>query len=225
MTNNIAFIPLKTSSRRLPKKNFKNLKGIPIFNYALDAALKSKLFSKIILSTDNPKIIKEKLLYDDNKIEILLRNNYESNIDLPIKEVMYSQLHKYKNLNIDNVCLIYATAALLTDKSLLNSYKKLKTKINSVMGVSKIQPHPNRCFSLSNGKIFKFTNHAKLDPINWKDYYGSNGSIVWVKYQKFLVEKSFYIEPMNIEIFSKYEHLDIDNKDDFDFLDKVLKQT
>lgn len=222
MTNNIAFIPLKTFSRRLPKKNFKKLLGHSIFNYAVDAALKSKIFSKIFLSTDNPTMIRKKLSIKNDKIEILERNDKESAFNLSIKEVMHSQLLKYKN--IDNVCLIYPTAALITKKKIVNSFDKLSSKINSVIGVSKVLPHPNRAFSVSNGKIFKLVDEKNMDPLGWKEYYASNGSISWVKFKKFKEEKSFYIEPMNFEIFSLYEHLDIDNEDDFIFIKKIIEK-
>lgn len=222
MSNNIAFIPLKTSSRRLPRKNFKNLLGKPIFNYALETALKSKIFSKIFLSTDNSELVRKKLRIKDDKIKILQRNKYEKDFKLPIKKVMHSQLSKYND--IDNVCIIYPTAALLTVKKLKNSYKKLSKRINCVMGVSSVNPHPNRSFSISKGKIEKLVNIKKnIDPIKWKEYFASNGSICWLNYKKFKKTRNLYIEPMAIEIFLKNEHVDVDILEDYDFLIKAFK--
>lgn len=223
MNKNIAFIPLKTLSRRLPKKNFKNLLGKPIFNYALETALKSKIFSKILLSTDDSKLVRSKLKIKDDKIKILQRNKYERDFDLPIKKVMYSQLSQYRD--VDNVCVIYPTAALLTVKKLKNSYKKLSNRINCVMGVSSVNPHPNRSFTIFKGKITKLINVNSIDPMKWKEYYASNGSICWLNYKRFKKTKNLYIEPMAIEIFLKNEHIDVDQPEDFDFLNKIFKMS
>lgn len=222
MTKNIAFIPLKTFSRRLKAKNFKKLLGKPIFNYAVEAALRSKLFDKIIISSDNSGMVTKNLKIKNNKIEILLRNKEDSNFNLSIKQVMYSQLSKYKD--IDNVCLIYPTAAMLTSKRIISSYKKLSGNTNSVIGVSKVIPHPNFAFSIFKNKILKLTEENKKDPKKWKIYYASNGSICWVKFKKFLVKKSFYIEPIKIELFNSFEHVDIDNEEDFIQLKKFFKK-
>ena len=224
MSKNIAFIPLKTFSRRLRQKNFKNLLDIPVFNYALKTALKSKIFCKILLSTDNSKLVKKKLRINDDKIQILQRNKYEQNFNLPIKKVMHSQLSRYKDIkDIDNICVIYSTAALLTVKKLKNSYRKLSNEVNCVMGVSSVSPHPNRCFSISKGKITKLVNIKNKDSMKWQKYFASNGSICWLNFKEFKKTKSLYIEPIAIEIFSKYEHVDVDIIEDFEFLAKIFK--
>jgi N-acylneuraminate cytidylyltransferase len=56
----IAFIPAKGKSERIPGKNFKNLKGFPLWEYTAQAAKDSGIFDKIFLVTNfvtNPKII------------------------------------------------------------------------------------------------------------------------------------------------------------------------
>ena len=52
----IAVIPAKAFSRRLPNKNIKKFYGKPIISYAISKAVKSKCFKKIFVSTDSEKI-------------------------------------------------------------------------------------------------------------------------------------------------------------------------
>ena len=53
---NIAIIPARGGSKRIPDKNIKLFSGKPIISYSIEAAKISGLFEKIIVSTDSQKI-------------------------------------------------------------------------------------------------------------------------------------------------------------------------
>ena len=53
---NIAIIPARGGSKRIPRKNVKNFCGKPIIAYSILAAKKTGLFDKIIVSTDDSEI-------------------------------------------------------------------------------------------------------------------------------------------------------------------------
>jgi N-acylneuraminate cytidylyltransferase len=53
---NIAIIPARGGSKRIPHKNIKEFFGKPMISYAIDAAKESGLFSHIIVSTDDSEI-------------------------------------------------------------------------------------------------------------------------------------------------------------------------
>ena len=55
---NIAIIPARAGSKRIKNKNIKLFRGKPIIYYSINAAKKSKIFQKIIVSTDSEKIKK-----------------------------------------------------------------------------------------------------------------------------------------------------------------------
>src|SRR5436190_1074152 len=52
----IAIIPARGGSKGLPGKNIRKLAGKPLISWSIDAARKSGIFSRIIVSTDDPKI-------------------------------------------------------------------------------------------------------------------------------------------------------------------------
>ena len=54
----LCVIPARKGSKRLKHKNIKKLYGKPIIEYTIDAAIKSKLFSKIVISSDIHKLQK-----------------------------------------------------------------------------------------------------------------------------------------------------------------------
>ena len=55
--NNIAVIPARGGSKRIPLKNIKDFNGAPLISYSIKAALDSGVFSKVIVSSDDKKII------------------------------------------------------------------------------------------------------------------------------------------------------------------------
>ena len=76
---NIAIIPARKNSRRIKNKNIIKFCGKPIIYYSLKAAKKSKLFDKIIVTTDCKKINKLSYYYGAdlviNRKEKLAKNN------------------------------------------------------------------------------------------------------------------------------------------------------
>ena len=59
----ICIIPARSKSVRIKNKNIINFFEKPIIAYAIDVAKKSKLFKKIIVSTDSKKIAKIAINY------------------------------------------------------------------------------------------------------------------------------------------------------------------
>ena len=54
--NNLAIIPARAGSKRIPNKNIKDFFGKPIIYYPIYEALSSKIFSEVMVSTDSIKI-------------------------------------------------------------------------------------------------------------------------------------------------------------------------
>ena len=52
----IAIIPARGGSKRIPHKNIKEFCGKPIIAYSIKAALESKLFDEVMVSTDDETI-------------------------------------------------------------------------------------------------------------------------------------------------------------------------
>ena len=58
MKKAVAIIPARGGSKRIPRKNIKLFHGKPLIAYSITAALKSNLFEKVIVSTDDEEISK-----------------------------------------------------------------------------------------------------------------------------------------------------------------------
>ena len=124
--SNLAIIPARGGSKRIPRKNIKDFLGKPIIAYSIEAALKSELFDEVMVSTDDDEIAEVALKYGaripffrSNKNS----NDYSTTMDV-IKEVISEYRSKF-NTDFENGCCIYPTAPLLKIGHLKNGYNKL----------------------------------------------------------------------------------------------------
>lgn len=54
--NNVAIIPARGGSKRIPRKNLKPFAGVPMIARSIQVALESGLFSRVVVSTDDEEI-------------------------------------------------------------------------------------------------------------------------------------------------------------------------
>ena len=54
--SNLAIIPARGGSKRIPRKNIREFVNKPLIAYSIETALKSKLFDRVIVSTDDEEI-------------------------------------------------------------------------------------------------------------------------------------------------------------------------
>ena len=80
MKTGIAIIPARGGSKRLPRKNIRLLNGKPLIYYTLEAVKQSKLFSKIILSSDDDEILELGSKVDGITIEKRDKSLAEDNV-------------------------------------------------------------------------------------------------------------------------------------------------
>lgn len=52
----LAVIPARGGSRRVPRKNIREMRGRPLLAYTVEAALESGLFARVVVSTDDAEI-------------------------------------------------------------------------------------------------------------------------------------------------------------------------
>lgn len=68
--NIIAFIPAKTDSKRLPKKNLQLINGKTLIEHSIEYAMKSKHNVHIVVSTDDWNLLRLNSIYTNVEIDI-----------------------------------------------------------------------------------------------------------------------------------------------------------
>lgn len=123
---NVALIPARGGSKRIPRKNIKEFYGKPLIAYSIEAALRSGCFDKVIVSTDDEEIAAVARKYGAETP--FIRPKTISDDFATTKDVINHFLNylQENNLDYDCLCTIYATAPLLQEKYIIEGYNKLK---------------------------------------------------------------------------------------------------
>ena len=150
---NLAIIPARGGSKRIPRKNIRNFLGKPIISYSIEAALKSEIFDDVMVSTEDEEIasISKSL----GATVPFLRSNETASDFATTAEVILEVIEEYKKRGekFDNVCCIYATAPFVTvEKIKLGMEPLLEKKANFVFPVVRFSYPPQRALVIRNMK-------------------------------------------------------------------------
>ena len=123
---NLAIIPARGGSKRIRMKNIKNFNGKAIIGHVIKKALASKIFDKVVVSTDSIEIsqVAEKF----GAVVPFLRPKEISDDLTSVIEVIRHGINYFAEVSgtLSNVCLIYPTAPLLDIKDLRKGLKALE---------------------------------------------------------------------------------------------------
>ena len=125
---NIAIIPARGGSKRIPKKNIKNFLGKPIISYSVELAIKSNLFDKVIVSTDCDEIAEIAKSYG---AEVPFKRPQAISDDFStLNEVLKHAIDLIENDGFfyEYVCCIYATAPFIEIDDVRRGFELINTK-------------------------------------------------------------------------------------------------
>ncbi|MDT7831930.1 acylneuraminate cytidylyltransferase family protein [Flavobacteriaceae bacterium S356] len=139
--NILGIIPARGGSKGVPNKNIKLLDGRPLLAYTSEIALASKQLSKVILSSEDQRIID---VAKDLQIEVpFVRPKHLAEDNTPTLPVLLHVLDFYEaqDIHFDAVCILQVTTPFRTVAFLDQALKKFKeTSIDSLVSVLEI-PH------------------------------------------------------------------------------------
>lgn len=121
----IAVIPARGGSKRIPYKNIKDFNGLPLIAYSIRTALTSGLFSDVIVSTDDEEIAAVAKVHGASVPflrEAALANDFTGT--MPVAVDAYRRMTDLTQQTLPGVCMIYATAPLLTPEHLKAAFAK-----------------------------------------------------------------------------------------------------
>lgn len=132
---NLGIIPCRKGSKGIPGKNFKEIAGKPLYEWTLDAAIKSDVFDLIIVSSDGgldkPLVSHEgKVLYDNDRGD-------EYSTDAAQLEPLL--LHYAKQYNADVITLLQPTSVFRKSLDISGAYVEfISGDYDSVVSVTSV---------------------------------------------------------------------------------------
>ncbi len=217
---NIAIIPARGGSVRIPRKNIRQFCGKPIIAYSIELAIQSGLFDTVVVSTDDKEIA---LIAKQYGAEVpFYRPEPLADKYTGTNEVITHVIKKLKQQGdeYDYVSCIYATAPLLENIFLKQGLEELINDVNKKFsfGVTKFDYPVQRSFTIDSDALISMLQPETLNTRSQylPSVYHDAGQFYWSKAEDYLQNKVNYFSRTSIPvIIPKYLVQDIDDEDDW----------
>ena len=215
--NCIAIITARGGSKRIPRKNIKDFCGKPIIAYPILAALESRVFEEVMVSTDDPEIAE--ISRGFGAAVPFMRSEATSDDKSNSTDAVIEVLLEYAKMGkkFDYVSCIYPTAPFITAEKLKNASKRIEALgADSLIPVIPFSYPPQRGFVIRNEKLsflhpeYTFTRSQDLETM-----YHDVGQFYFAKVDRLLEYKSFIMPNLVPLVVPEEESQDIDNESDW----------
>jgi N-acylneuraminate cytidylyltransferase len=223
---NVAIIPARGGSKRIPRKNIKNFLGKPIIAYSIEVAKALSIFDKIIVSTDDEEIKEISMEYG---AEVPFMRPSEISDDFTgTHEVIGHAVSELIRIgyDLDYVCSIYPTAPLVQSKDILQGYELIKNG------------DWENVFAATTFNYPIFRSFEKLESGGLKmlypEYYSSRsqdlpvalhdaGQFYWAKPKTWIEKSKGYHLNATVILIPSWRVVDIDDLDDWKRAEQIYQ--
>lgn len=186
---NICIIPARGGSKRIPHKNIRSFLGKPIIAYSIEAAINSRCFDEVMVSTDDEEIARIAVQYGA-KVPFM-RSDNTANDYATLSDVVKEVLDKYSSqgIHFDYMCCILATSPLLRSEDILSGYNKLRhSDFSSIVPVVQFSYPIQRSFKIDeSGELsYIWPEYSKSRSQDLTPSYHDAGSFYWHVVSKWL---------------------------------------
>ncbi|GAA9170805.1 hypothetical protein HpHA188_05540 [Helicobacter pylori] len=210
----IAIVLARSSSKRIKDKNIIDFFNKPMLAYPIEAALNSKLFEKVFISSDSMEYACLAKNYGASFLN--LRPKVLADDKATTLEVMAYHMEELELKDGDIACCLYGTSALLQEKHLKNAFEILKENTDYVFTCSPFSASPYRSFSLENGVQMAFKEHLNTRTQDLKTLYHDAGLFYMGKAQAFKEMRPIFSQNSIALELSPLEVQDIDTLEDLE---------
>ena len=222
---NIAVIPARGGSKRIPRKNIKHFHGLPVIAYAIKAAKESGVFDEIYVSTDDEEIAEVATSFGAKVPWIRqpeLSDDYATTIS-----VLQDAVKKLETnlIELENICCIYPATPLLKPRFLSEGLKILENgDWDYVFSGLKTTSPPQRFFSLgiSKGVEMLFPEHMTTRTQDLSNYYYDAGQFYWGRKTSWKSSLPIFSSKSTILEMPSESAVDIDTPEDWHYAEALF---
>lgn len=222
----LCVIPARGGSKRIPRKNIKEFFGKPIVAWSIDAALESKCFDKVIVSTDDEEIGEVCRQYG---AEVpFFRPSELADDKAETGPVIYHAIEWYKRNNWvpEFVCCLYPAAPFVTAGSLREGLAELlRAGTDYVFPVVTFTYPIQRAIRIhSTGSIEMIQPEMiRTRSQDLEEAYHDAGQYYWGKTSAWLERKTTFDSDSAVIIVPRYNAQDIDTLEDWEQAELMFK--
>lgn len=226
MLKNIALIPARGGSKRIPKKNIIEFSGKPMIAWTIEAALKSKKFEKIVVSTDDPEIA-DVAQQHGAEVPFLREDDADDFTPISTATLNYSvRLQDFWGEEIDTVTQLMANCPLRTSEviiTFLERFNELGTPfLVSCFKFGWMNPWWGFRMSETGEHELLFPEALRVRSQDLDDLYCPTGSIWVAKLSNLVKDGTFYGNGHRFSEIPWESAVDIDDWSDLEFAQKIM---
>jgi len=223
----LAIIPARGGSKGIPRKNIFPLAGKPLLAWTVEAAKKSKMIDRVVVSSDDDEILE---IAEKFGAEPIKRPKSMAGDKSPFNLLIFhalDYLKKKENYIPDILVYLQPTSPLRKGKDINEALALLRSKAECVISVCKTNNKILKYFltnekgylqGVSNNE-FPFMNRQELPAV-----YMPNGAIYAIKRELFRRTGKLFSKHTVPFIMSSESSLDIDSIEDMKNVEKILKK-
>lgn len=224
----LAVIPARGGSKRIPRKNIKMFHGQPMIAWSIQAAIDSGCFDEVWVSTDDEEIAVVAQVYGA-KVPFL-RPAYLSDDFATTADVMSHAVEEFGKINHalpDYICCLYATAPFVTKADLVQGLEKIKNNsdLNYVFSAT-TYPFPiQRAIKLNEHDTVEmfspqyFNSRSQDLEEAWHDA----GQFYWGTAEAWLNKAMIFASQSSVVELPRFRVQDIDTQEDWDRAEWLFK--
>ena len=216
---NLCVIPARGGSKRIPRKNIKEFCGKPMIAWSIEAAINSKCFDRIIVSTDDEEIgsVAERF-----GAEIpfwrpaQLSGDYTGTTAVLAHAIDWQNTHGEEAVN---VCCLYATAPFVTPDNLVEGLNLLTAAdADYAFSVTSYGFPIQRAIRITSGNRVEMfqPEHFNTRSQDLEEAWHDAGQFYWGKSSAWLENKSVFDLSSVPLILSRHQAQDIDTPEDWE---------
>jgi pseudaminic acid cytidylyltransferase len=215
---NIAIIPARGGSKRIPGKNSKLFAGKPLIAYSIEAAIQSAKFTKIIVSTDSQEVADIAISYGADVPFIRpesLSGDYVGTGPVTKHAIEHCIQHFFEP---KYCCCIYATAPFLTGDFLKQGIQSLiehKEKHFAFSVTSFSFPVQRALKKSAEGVMPMYPEYIAKRSQDLEEAYHDAGQFYWGRTSAYLQHKSMFSEHSMPIVLPRHLVQDIDTPEDW----------
>lgn len=200
----LGITPARGGSKGIPRKNIKMIAGKPLLAWTIEAAKKSKILDRYIVSTEDKEIAK---VASDSGAEVLFRPAHLATDEASTMSVLQ---HAITNIPCDITVLLQATSPIRKVGLIDECVKEFID---------------NRHDSLATGFICKYMEYSKynLRRQDISGFFYDDGNVYVIK-SECIRTGDRYGKIIGKKIIDKWQNIDIDDEFDFWVAEKILLQ-
>jgi N-acylneuraminate cytidylyltransferase len=219
----IAIIPARGNSKGIANKNIVAIKEKPLVAYTIEAAVKSGIFDRIIVTTDCHKIAQ---VSKKSGAEVVIRPKKLAKDTSPTEPAMdhvLDQLWKKEGYRPDSLMLLQPTSPLRDHNDIRKAYAKFrKDKLDSLLSGSS---HVSFIWKIEKDRVsalnYDYLHRPRRQDI--KDQFKEDGAIYITKYRTFKKYKNRLGGEIGVYLMDEKRSLEVDTPVDLAIIKTYLE--